>query len=110
MMADAGERGGRRREAGLSARRCGPPCVWPRFGAEGRVQVNALGRFPVKGLADPVEVFELIGASAIRRRLQASAARGLTRFVGRQQRLTALQQALRSLSLEEVQALADHLE
>jgi predicted ATPase/class 3 adenylate cyclase len=62
--------------------------------AEGLVQVNALGRFPVKGLADPVEVFELVGASTIRRRLQASAARGLTRFVGRQQELTALQQAL----------------
>jgi tetratricopeptide (TPR) repeat protein len=41
-----------------------------------------------------VEVFELVGASAIRRRLQASAARGLTRFVGRQQELGALQQAL----------------
>ena len=51
---------------------------------EGLVQVNALGPFPVKGLAEPVEVFELVGASAIRRRLQASAARGLTRFVGRQ--------------------------
>jgi class 3 adenylate cyclase/tetratricopeptide (TPR) repeat protein len=62
--------------------------------AEGLVQVNALGRFPVKGLADPVEVVELVGASAIRRRLQASAARGLTRFVGRQQELMALQQAL----------------
>jgi len=62
--------------------------------AEGLVQVNALGRFPVKGLTEPVEVFELVGASAIRRRLQASAARGLTRFVGRQQELTALQQAL----------------
>ena len=62
--------------------------------AEGLVQVNALGQFPVKGLAEPVEVFELVGASAIRRRLQASAARGLTRFVGRQQELAALQQAL----------------
>ena len=41
-----------------------------------------------------MEVFELVGASAIRRRLQASAARGLTRFVGRQQELAALQQAL----------------
>src|SRR5499426_1286686 len=61
---------------------------------EGLVQVNALGQFPVKGLPDPVEVFELIGASAVRRRLQASAARGLTRFVGRQQELAALQQAL----------------
>jgi class 3 adenylate cyclase len=62
--------------------------------AEGPVQVNALGQFPVKGLAEPVEVFELVGASAIHRRLQASAARGLTRFVGRLQELTALQQAL----------------
>jgi class 3 adenylate cyclase/tetratricopeptide (TPR) repeat protein len=62
--------------------------------AEGLVQVNALGQFPVKGLAEPVEVFELVGASTIRRRLQASAARGLTRFVGRQQELAALQQAL----------------
>ena len=62
--------------------------------AEGLVQVNALGPFPVKGLAEPVEVFELVGASTIRRRLQASAARGLTRFVGRQQELVALQQAL----------------
>src|SRR5262252_7224546 len=62
--------------------------------AEGLVQVNTLGQFPVKGLTEPVEVFELMGASTIRRRLQARAARGLTRFVGRQQELAALQQAL----------------
>jgi class 3 adenylate cyclase len=62
--------------------------------AEGLVQVHALGQFSVKGLAEPVEVFELVGASAIRRRLQARATRGLTRFVGRQQELAALQQAL----------------
>src|SRR5919197_1188618 len=62
--------------------------------AEGLVQVNALGQFPVRGLTEPVEVCELVGASAIRGRLQASVARGLTRFVGRQQELAALQQAL----------------
>jgi class 3 adenylate cyclase/tetratricopeptide (TPR) repeat protein len=61
---------------------------------EGLVQATALGPFPVKGLAEPVEVFELVGASAIRQRLQASAARGLTRFVGRQRELDALHQAL----------------
>jgi class 3 adenylate cyclase len=43
---------------------------------EGLVRVNALGPIPVKGLGEPVEVFELVGASAIGRRLQASAARG----------------------------------
>src|SRR5499426_2628501 len=51
---------------------------------EGLVRVQALGPIPVKGLTAPVEVFELAEASGIRRRLQAAAGRGLTRFVGRQ--------------------------
>jgi class 3 adenylate cyclase/tetratricopeptide (TPR) repeat protein len=62
--------------------------------AEGYVQVQPLGPVPVKGLGEPVEVFELVGASAIRRRLQASATRGLTRFVGRETALESLTQAL----------------
>jgi predicted ATPase/class 3 adenylate cyclase len=57
---------------------------------EGLVQVNALGQFPVKGLSEPVEVFELLGATAVRQRFQARAAQGLTRFVGRQTELEAL--------------------
>jgi predicted ATPase/class 3 adenylate cyclase len=61
---------------------------------EGLVRVNVLGPVPVKGVAEPVEVFELIGATAVRRRLQATAARGLTPFVGRHTELVALQQAL----------------
>src|SRR5262245_8073752 len=61
---------------------------------EGAVQVNALGPIPIKGLAEPVEVFELIGATPVHRRLQAAVARGLTRFVGRDQELVALAQAL----------------
>jgi predicted ATPase/class 3 adenylate cyclase len=61
---------------------------------EGLVQVNPLGPVPVKGVDAPVEVFELVGAGAIRRRLQAAVARGLTRFVGRQTELAALHQAL----------------
>jgi class 3 adenylate cyclase len=61
---------------------------------EGMVQVTPLGPVPVKGINEPVEVFELLGASAIRRRLQAAVARGLTRFVGRQPELAALHQAL----------------
>jgi class 3 adenylate cyclase len=51
---------------------------------EGLVQVHALGPIPVKGLVEPVEVSELVGVSALRGRLQAAVARGLTRFVGRQ--------------------------
>src|SRR5262249_7182680 len=54
---------------------------------EGAVRVNALGPIPVKGLAEPVEVFELVGATPVHRRLQAAVARGLTRLVGRAQEL-----------------------
>jgi class 3 adenylate cyclase/tetratricopeptide (TPR) repeat protein len=61
---------------------------------EGLVRVHALGPIPVKGLAAPVEVYELVGASALRRRLQAAVGRGLTHFVGRQPELDALHQAL----------------
>jgi class 3 adenylate cyclase/tetratricopeptide (TPR) repeat protein len=61
---------------------------------EGMLQVNPLGPVPVKGVDEPVEVFELVGASAIRRRLQAAVARGLARFVGRQTELAVLHQAL----------------
>src|SRR5438132_14335863 len=39
--------------------------------AEGFVQVRSLGPVPIKGLTDPVEIFELVGAAAIRTRLQA---------------------------------------
>src|SRR5262245_33821475 len=62
--------------------------------AEGFVQVKVLGPVAVKGLADPVEVFELVGAASTRTRLQALAARGLTRFVGRQAEFESLHQAL----------------
>jgi class 3 adenylate cyclase/tetratricopeptide (TPR) repeat protein len=62
--------------------------------AEGFIEVKALGPVPVKGLAEPIEVFELVGATAVRRRLQATASRGLTRFVGRQAELEVLRQAL----------------
>ena len=62
--------------------------------AEGFVQVNALGPIPVKGLDEPVEMFELVGGTAIRTRFQAAVARGLTRFVGRQTEIEALSRAL----------------
>jgi predicted ATPase/class 3 adenylate cyclase len=62
--------------------------------AEGLVQVKSLGPVPVKGLSHPVEVFELAGAGPTRTRLQAYAARELTRFVGRQAELEAVRQAL----------------
>jgi class 3 adenylate cyclase len=62
--------------------------------AEGYVVVKPLGERPVKGLDAPIEVFEVVGAGTVRSRLQAAAARGLTRFVGRDVELEQLRQAL----------------
>jgi class 3 adenylate cyclase/tetratricopeptide (TPR) repeat protein len=62
--------------------------------AEGYVGVKPLGPLPVKGLANPVEVYEVRETGPARNRLQASARRGLTRFVGRDAELEQLGRAL----------------
>ena len=74
--------------------------------AEGYVQVGSLGPMPIKGLDAPVEVFELVGASGIRRRLQAAAVRGLTRFIGRDAELAALGQTLERAGAGQGQVVA----
>jgi len=62
--------------------------------AEGYVQVAARGPVAIRGLSDPVEIYALTGASEQRSRLHATAARGLTRFVGRDAELELLRRAL----------------
>jgi class 3 adenylate cyclase/tetratricopeptide (TPR) repeat protein len=61
---------------------------------EGYVEVRSLGPIPVKGLPDPIEIFELTGAGQARTRLQAAALRGLTRFVGRDAEVEHLRRVL----------------
>lgn len=61
--------------------------------AEGYVVAQPLGPMFVKGLAAPVEAYQLVGAVAVSR-LQALASRGLTRFVGRESEMEQLRQAL----------------
>ena len=61
---------------------------------EGHVRVKSLGPVPIKGLGGPVEVLELTGLASTRTRLQVAAARGLTRFVGRDGELDQLRIAL----------------
>jgi class 3 adenylate cyclase/tetratricopeptide (TPR) repeat protein len=62
--------------------------------AEGYIEVKPLGPVPVKGLEAPVDVYEMLGAGPRRSRLHAAAARGLTRFVGRDHELEQLRHAL----------------
>ena len=57
---------------------------------QGHVIVQPTGPLLVKGLADPLEAFELIGPGQARSRLQAAAMRGLTPFVGREAELAML--------------------
>ncbi len=74
--------------------------------AEGYVQVRSLGAVTVKGLAIPTEVYELTGIAPARSRLQVSAARGLTRFVGRESELQMVAQALERAAAGHGQAVA----
>jgi class 3 adenylate cyclase/tetratricopeptide (TPR) repeat protein len=62
--------------------------------AEGYVLVKSLGPMPVKGVPTPVQVYEVVGVTMVRSRLQATAARGLTRFVGRDSEMDQLRQAI----------------
>jgi class 3 adenylate cyclase/tetratricopeptide (TPR) repeat protein len=61
--------------------------------AEGYVAVKPLGPVSVKGLADPVQIYEITGTGTGRSRLEVAAERGLTPFVGRDVELQQLRRA-----------------
>ena len=60
--------------------------------AKGFVRVKTIGTVPLKGIADPVEVYELEGVNT-RNRMHVLAARGLSKFVGRQGEIENLSRA-----------------
>jgi len=60
---------------------------------EGYIQLQARGPTRVKGLTEPVNVYEVTGLGPLRTRLQRAAAHGLTKFVGRQREMDALKHA-----------------
>ena len=74
--------------------------------AEGYVQVRPLGAVPVKGLDQAIEVYEVSGIGLARSRLQAAAARGLTRFVGRDTEVQQLALALERAAMGHGQIVA----
>ncbi len=61
---------------------------------EGYFELQDLGKVRVKGLSEPVGLFELEGVGPFRTRLDRSRARGLSSFVGREDEMRALESAL----------------
>ncbi len=60
---------------------------------EGYFQLKPLGPTRVKGVSEPVNVYEVTGLGPLRTRLQRSAGRGLTKFVGREREMEAMKHA-----------------
>ena len=60
---------------------------------EGYFDLKALGAAEIKGVDEPLNIYEVVGAGPLRTRLQVSARRGLTRFVGRHSELDQLHRA-----------------
>jgi len=61
---------------------------------EGYFALKSLGPTRVKGVSEPVNVYEVTGLGPLRTRLQRSAGRGLTKFVGREHEMETLKRAL----------------
>jgi class 3 adenylate cyclase len=62
--------------------------------ARGFLELKDLGEFEIKGASRPVRVFELAGIGAARSRLDLSQERGFTSFVGRDEEMAVLEQAM----------------
>jgi len=61
---------------------------------EGYFELRGLGPTEVKGVAEPINVYEVTGTGALRGHFDVAARRGLTPFVGRERELEQLQRAL----------------
>ena len=60
---------------------------------EGYFALRPLGPAQVKGISEPINVHEVVGLGPLRTRLQRSAGRGLSKFVGRTKEKEALRRA-----------------
>jgi class 3 adenylate cyclase len=61
---------------------------------EGYFELRPLGPTAIKGVAEPINIYEVIGLGPLRTHFQLSARRGLTKFVGRNEELAQLKRAL----------------
>ena len=60
---------------------------------EGYFLLKPMGPTKVKGVSEPVNVYEVTGLGPLRTRLQRSAGRGLSKFVGREREMASMQAA-----------------
>src|SRR5271166_767442 len=60
---------------------------------EGYFTFKSLGPTKVKGVSEPVEVYEVTGLGPLRTRLERAAGRGLSKFVGREREMEAMKHA-----------------
>src|SRR6516164_5290680 len=61
---------------------------------EGYFQLKSIGPTKVKGVSESVQVYEVTGIGQLRTRLQRSASRGLSKFVGRENEMEAMRRTL----------------
>ncbi len=61
---------------------------------EGYFELRALGPTEVKGISEPINVYEVVGAGAARGHFELAARRGLTKFVGREREVAEMKRAL----------------
>jgi len=68
-------------------------------------EFESLGEIQVKGKKEPIEAYRLIRPTEVETRIAASAAKGLTRFVGRTREIEALKEAYEKVKSGEGQVV-----
>jgi len=61
---------------------------------EGYFELHALGQMRVRGIGEPIAIYEVTGPGPLRTHFELAARRGLTQFVGRERELQQMQHAL----------------
>ena len=61
---------------------------------EGYFELRDLGPTEVKGISEPINVYEVIGAGPLRGHFELATRRGLTKFVGREREVAEMKRAL----------------
>jgi class 3 adenylate cyclase len=73
---------------------------------EGYFRFKPLGPAKVKGVSEPVQIYEVTGVGPLRTKLQVAVRRGLVRFVGRQSELEQMRRAWESARASRGQIVA----